>query len=669
MKLEEPIKINVSALKNNVGLNVSIDQVRDDLESMGAEVTGDKEADGTLVMYIGGNIEYSDIETCFDDINVDVDDYIIEDDADGLVNECDLAEDDELAECGYPTYENALDKFSDDKNLNEKKKDCCPKKKIVNEKKTAGSKKTANEEKKARFRGNAIPLSEALNGDYKNITKKHTLDDIIDSMTGRDEQRKINQKAIQKAMNESKTAELSEQLGQEKSQKIIDAIKNGRKTMHEKISINKKPMVDYTVEELTAICEKLEGQIVTLKEKNEGLNEADSAKIQAQIAKKEHLIEMIHDEIDFRNALQEADDENIFGDAFPNLNPNAETGDKSGDENKDDAPADDSEKSDDENKDDEDKNDEDNPDEDKKVEIGTIVITLDSKEHAEDLKQDLLDAGVPDEAIEISPAKEEEESGEEKSDDENAEEGSSSDENAEGNEGGSEENAEGGEEKQEESVKVGGKKLNEDGEDAPADDAATPADDNNGGNGGNRNGNGGADNNGGNNDGGNGIIDNGGGNNGGGDIPENTVPYAPAPSGYWALLNLIMAIISVLIGIIMLVRRAGKKDDEEDDGTDPDGTGSRAAYAASAADAEEEDQQDERKKKRMLSLIAAVLLAIGSVIAFILTEDLTNTMAFIDRYTILMAILLAGSVISFIFRDKDNDDEEEQGQEEPASGI
>ena len=190
------------------------------------------------------------------------------------------------------------------------------------------------------------------------------------------------------------------------------------------------------------------------------------------------------------------------------------------------------------------------------------------------------------------------------------------------------------------------------------------ADDNNGGNGGNRNGNGGADNN-----GGNGIIDNGGGNNGGGDIPENTVPYAPAPSGYWALLNLIMAIISVLIGIIMLVRRAGRKDDEEDDGTDPDGTGSRAAYAASAADAEEEDQQDERKKKRMLSLIAAVLLAIGSVIAFILTEDLTNTMAFIDRYTILMAVLLAGSVVSFIFRDKDKDDEEEQGQEEPASGI
>lgn len=477
MKLEEPIKINVSALKNNVGLNVSIDQVRDDLESMGAEVTGDREKDGTLVMYIGGDIEYSDIETCFDEINVDVDDYIIEDDTDGLVNECDLAEDDELAECGYPTYENALDKFSDDKSLNEKKKDCCPKKKIVNEKKTAGSKKTVNEENKARFRGNAIPLSEALNGDYKNITKKHTLDDIIDSMTGRTEQRKINQKAIQKAMNESKTAELSEQLGQEKSQKIIDAIKNGRKTMHEKISINKKPMVDYTVEELTAICEKLEAQIVTLKEKNEGLNEADSAKIQNQIAKKEHLIEMIHDEIDFRNALQEADDENIFGDAFPNMNPNAESGDKSGDENKDNAPADDSEKSDDENKD-----DEDNPDEDKKVEIGTIVITLDSKEHAEDLKQDLLDAGVPEDAIEISPVKEEdeEESDEKKSDDENAEEGGSSDENAEGNEGGSEENAEGGEEKQEESVKVGGKKLNEDDEDAPADDAATPADDNNG---------------------------------------------------------------------------------------------------------------------------------------------------------------------------------------------
>jgi len=161
-------------------------------------------------------------------------------------------------------------------------------------------------------------------------------------------------------MNESKAAELSEQLGQEKSQKIIDAIKNGRKTMYEKVSINKKAMVDYTVEELTAICEKLEGQIATLKEKNEGLNEADSAKIQNQISKKEHLIEMIHDEIDFRNALQEANDEDLFGDAFPNMNPNAENKDGE-DEKKDDEKPEDSEE--------EKKDDEDNPDEDKKVEI------------------------------------------------------------------------------------------------------------------------------------------------------------------------------------------------------------------------------------------------------------------------------------------------------------
>jgi len=465
MKLEAPIKINVSALKNDVGVNVSIDQVRDDLQSMGAEVTGDKEPDGTLVMYIGGDIEYSDIETCFDEINVDVDDYIIEDDTDELVNECDLGEADELGECDkYPTFENALAKFNRNKSLNEKKKDCCPKKKVINENKTAN-------EQKSRFRGNAIPLSEALNGDYKKITKKHTLNDIIDSMTGRTEQRKINQKAIQKAMNESKTAELSEQLGQEKSQKIIDAIKNGRKTMYEKVSINKKAMVDYTVEELSAICEKLEGQIATLKEKNEGLNEADGAKIQDQISKKEHLIEMIHDEIDFRNALQEANDEDLFGDAFPNMNPNVENNDNEEDKKDDEKPENaDEEKSEDSE---EKKDDEDNPDEDKKVEIGSIVITLDSKEHAEDLKTDLLDAGVPEEAIEISPAKSDDE---EESEDENKDE-----DTAENDEEKSEDNAEENGEKQEESAKTDGNKLNEEdeehkSEDAPAED--TPADDN-----------------------------------------------------------------------------------------------------------------------------------------------------------------------------------------------
>lgn len=104
--------------------------------------------------------------------------------------------------------------------------------------------------------------------------------------------------------------------------------------------------------------------------------------------------------------------------------------------------------------------------------------------------------------------------------------------------------------------------------------------------------------------------------------------------------------------------RRVRNDDEDPDGEDT------ARYAAMADGGNEE--QTERRSKRLPAVIAAVLLAIASVVAFILTEDMTNTMAFFDRYTILMAVLLAGTVISMIFGTKDEDEERRQSPEGPS---
>lgn len=213
-------------------------------------------------------------------------------------------------------------------------------------------------------------------------------------------------------------------------------------------SVNGKNVADYTTEELSAILEKVNKQIAEMEVKVgvEGLNETESAKLQKTLEMRRKLAEMLNDEIDFRNALTEADEEKSdvkdpFGsvDAVP-------TG-ESDDEKSDDA----EEKTDDDNAD-----DEKNPDEDQTVELSQIVITLSSKEAAEDMKKDLIDAGVPEDAIEIEKAEDDED--EDKSD---AEEEKSDEEEkpAEDN----------GEEKQEESVKSNGNKLNEDDDNADAD--------------------------------------------------------------------------------------------------------------------------------------------------------------------------------------------------------
>ena len=183
-------------------------------------------------------------------------------------------------------------------------------------------------------------------------------------------------------------------------------------------------------------------------------------------------------------------------------------------------------------------------------------------------------------------------------------------------------------------------------------------DDNNGSNGnGPDNGNTG---NAGNNGAGNGNGNEGGSGSEGGNINENEVPYATAPLGYWALFNLIMMILTVLGGLFMLVRRVRNKDDENENKEQAE-----AAEQKSSAD----DGQNKKYQKRKLAVVAAVVLAIASVIAFFITEDLTNTMAYVDRYTWIMAAMLIGAVLSIVFGKKKADDDNEPEDHDKTEGV
>ena len=62
-------------------------------------------------------------------------------------------------------------------------------------------------------------------------------------------------------------------------------------------------------------------------------------------------------------------------------------------------------------------------------------------------------------------------------------------------------------------------------------------------------------------------------------------------------------------------------------------------------------------------MIAAIVLAIVSVVAFVLTEDMSNTMAYFDKYTILMAVLLIGTLITNLLGKKKSDDSEDSSDE------
>ena len=448
------IIVNISALKeDNEG--VSINAVKSDLVEFGAIVRGAKDVDGDTLMLINGDITVEDVENAFFNIGVDVNDYIVEED--------DLTITQTFEKKNVTVKKNQTA-------VNEKKGSCCPPKKANGEKKV-----------KKEYKGDLVNLSEALHGTHKRGVKPELkLNQIIDAIAGCHIDESISARAIEKAKQNNKRAYLQEKLGAEVYNAVLESLENGT-TVHANKKINGKAVCEYSTDELKGLMEKASKQIEAL-EKKLGLNEADDAELTKKIAHFKDAVKMIDEEISFREAqelLSEGD-----GIEFKNINPNVSDDDKKKEEKKDEeatvegdgsdevSDEDDAESTEDdaESEDDADDKDEQNPDEDEEVELASIIITLATKDDAEDLKADFIEAGIPEDAIELEEVADDDEEDE-------TEDGESEGESTEetDTEEGSEETE--GDEATEESVQFKGvKPLNEDDEDN-ADDAETTEDD------------------------------------------------------------------------------------------------------------------------------------------------------------------------------------------------
>lgn len=123
--------------------------------------------------------------------------------------------------------------------------------------------------------------------------------------------------------------------------------------------------------------------------------------------------------------------------------------------------------------------------------------------------------------------------------------------------------------------------------------------------------------------------------------PEAVIADSAAPlaaNGAWALLNLIMTVITGIISAVLLTGYFGKKEDEED-----------------------EDDDAETKRKGLVRL-ASIIPAAGAIIAFILTEDMSLQMALTDRWTILMAVILLIQAVTAMFAKKEKEENEETAE-------
>ena len=417
MKINAPVKINISELKANVDPSVKVETIKADLKAEGAHVAGYRDEDGTLVMVISGDIDIETIEAVFDeDAQVDFNEFVIDD--------IELIDADTVE-----VFDNKNVKNSMKNSLSEKKKDCCP---------PAPKKKSV-----------MISLSEAFQG-KKVSEKKVTLDNVIDSMAGHKLTESAAINALNKAKNEANDYYLMEKLGKDKYKLILESLEADKTSIHGNVKVNGKKIEEYTTDELIGLLEKVSRQINTLEEKvGTSLNETDTAKHNKELETKKKIQNILDEEISFREALKAIKEDDNSNLDFKDLNPDTVDKDKKDDESKKDEEKSDEEKdSKDEDKDDDDKN----PDEDEEVEIGNIIITLDSKKSAEELKNDLIDAGIPEDVIEIEPVEDSDEDEDEEKSDDSEDKESKED---------SEENSE--DETPNESVKVkAGKRINED---------------------------------------------------------------------------------------------------------------------------------------------------------------------------------------------------------------
>ena len=138
-------------------------------------------------------------------------------------------------------------------------------------------------------------------------------------------------------------------------------------------------------------------------------------------------------------------------------------------------------------------------------------------------------------------------------------------------------------------------------------------------------------------------------------VEEEYTPKA-SPQYYWALINLICAILTVLFGLLLLIskRHKDEDDDEEEDET--------------KQQTNNDDEEKEQETKRgLFTRVLAVLIAIVSVVFFLVTEDLSLPWTWTDQWTIWMVVIgLVQIVVFFVgrkWKNVDNDDDDEEAQQ------
>lgn len=353
---------------------------------------------------------YADMEDdgIYDETYEDADEEFAGDDA---LNDSDDDSDDEFDECmedsEFECYESLNNrKLRNRRRLLEKKKGCCPPKK---------GKKLVNLSEALKMRKAGLTTRDIV----RSAKKPYLNESIISNAINKAKTEPRNDKKMKLIMKKKEIMQLKESLGAEKFNMICEAMKSGKKTLYSKKTINGKNITEYSAKELLELLNTVKKQHTNLMKSYKSLNESATKstkrELRTAIENKERLMLILDEELTYRLTFKKLNKSKAINEDEENplepLSVDPTDGD-SKDDNADTESGDDTDET---------------PDNDEEVELSRVVITVANQDAADELKQSLVDAGVPDDAIEFEDDDETDDS--EDSDDTDSEADENSDEN------------------------------------------------------------------------------------------------------------------------------------------------------------------------------------------------------------------------------------------------
>lgn len=136
------------------------------------------------------------------------------------------------------------------------------------------------------------------------------------------------------------------------------------------------------------------------------------------------------------------------------------------------------------------------------------------------------------------------------------------------------------------------------------------------------------------------------GGSGGDDVTIKDGEVARGSGAAWALLNLILTILTGLIAIALMVTYFTKRKDHENEDQE--------------RISDDNNEEESKPKKKLVLRILSVFMTALAIILFILTEDMTLPMIFTDNYTIYHIVMFVITVILATFSIKKYEDNEEE---------